>query len=472
MPLMACADLAIVRGTCASYSSDGTRLAFQRECGGRMRAGVLDLATRSETWLDAGPGHSAFPSWHPSGDALVYVYGNETLTAFAAAENAENTGWNLRVWRNGKIRQLDSVRVWDSTPCFSPDGRTIWFSSTRGAPKGTFSTLFSRPLKTNGQVTQILPYETSNTGASSPNISPNGKVLVWARNESFFGGSWHIALARVDAPEKFVVLTPPQEVAYSPRWSPDGKYLAYTGYKVGDEGWMVCIMEVSTGASRHLFAGRMPAFHPAGKKIVYEKDGVLYEHELTAEDFPLPNYDAQKGKESESPHTLWVVKSPSNGLSIPMDGHFAFGDSRTFFVRARVVVPQPSVSGIDVIVAGRYAEHDLGFQLLFRNCAPGVAVRNSSGEYCPVFGKKIEIGRETEIVGIRTKDALYLSVDGGFPVCRRMAGNLPLDNPRKIDVMPPYKSVSQNIDVKFLEVGVGWPSGIITSDDALKEIFK
>ena len=68
-----------------------------------------------------------------------------------------------------------------------------------------------------------------------------------------------------------------RESFYAPRWSPVGWKVACTGYRIGDNGWNIYVIDVKTGEKRCLTAdqvgnSRSPAWSPDGKSIVYENN--------------------------------------------------------------------------------------------------------------------------------------------------------------------------------------------------------
>ena len=127
-------------GTCGVYSPDGGKIAMQRIVKGESRVGVLDRASGRFVWVEKEAGNAAYPAWSPSGDAIVYSYGNETNSAWVA--KGGDTGYHLRIWRRGEgVREITTGRFRDYMPSFSRDGRKIFFASTRCAPPGKVITI-------------------------------------------------------------------------------------------------------------------------------------------------------------------------------------------------------------------------------------------------------------------------------------------------------------------------------------------
>jgi Tol biopolymer transport system component len=91
-----------------------------------------------------------------------------------------------------------------------------------------------------------------------------------------FRGNWRLVVAPVSDLAKGRALTPPDASCHSPRWSPDGRRVCYTGYRVGDPGWCVYVQDVATGAATRVCEGRNPCFSPDGKTLLYDRDGSLF----------------------------------------------------------------------------------------------------------------------------------------------------------------------------------------------------
>ena len=180
-------------GTCGVYSPDGARIAVQRVENGKSRVGVWERETHRFTLVEKEPGNAAYPAWSPTGDALVYTYGNETNTAWAAKDG--ETGYHLRIWRNesrrdggspycGGVREITGGRFRDYMPSFTPDGKRILFVSTRCAsPKVGFATrsgVYAVGLD-GGGLTNLVPSTVNDMGAGQPVVSPDGRILAFVQ---------------------------------------------------------------------------------------------------------------------------------------------------------------------------------------------------------------------------------------------------------------------------------------------------
>ena len=63
--------------------------------------------------------------------------------------------------------------------------------------------------------------------------------------------------------------------AYAPAWSPDGKTIAFTGCREGDDGWQIYLMPSEGGTMTRLAKGKNPSFAPNGRTVVYDRDGEI-----------------------------------------------------------------------------------------------------------------------------------------------------------------------------------------------------
>ena len=119
----------------ACYSPDGQTIVFQSD-----RSGTLDLYTidchqegsdaRRAQLLFRSPGHACFPTFSSDGKSIVYAYAQFTATA----RNRQGDGYNLfsiSADRQGLPIRLTSGPYRDYSPTFAPDGKSIYFNSTR-----------------------------------------------------------------------------------------------------------------------------------------------------------------------------------------------------------------------------------------------------------------------------------------------------------------------------------------------------
>ena len=452
----------LTSGTCGVYSPDGAKIAVQRVEDGKSRVGVWERANGNFAWVEPGPGNAAYPAWSPAGDALVYTYGNETNTAWAAKDGT--TGYHLRIWQSGEgIREITVGRFRDYMPSFAPDGKRILFVSTRCAsPKvglATRSGVYAVGRDGSG-LTNLVPSTVNDMGTGQPVVSPDGKVLAFAQIDNF-RDTWHLVCARADDPDRGCRVTPKEQSAYAPRWTPDGRHLVYTGFTKGDPGWCVYVLNPRTGATRRICEGRNPDVHPSGKWLLYDDGENLCERPFGADDLPSgvpPDETAQAEPVAEPEHVIWRAEKPVYPATMPMDKRFAFGTTRTFFVRAKVRFQAAKEPRFRHFVTGAYEGAPLGFELFVDCDTPKFGVREASGLYMgAVSDMKLDEGKEYVLTGVRTHDRLLIRVDESRPCEFRFSATYPLDRPLKMSVGPTLGGTNE---ILWTEVGTGWPRGL------------
>ena len=459
-------------GTCGVYSPDGGKIAMQRVVAGKSRVGVMKRGSGALgesalpnggafAWVEKGAGNAAYPAWSPSGEAIVYSYGNETNTVWAAKNG--DTGYHLRIWKRGEgVREITTGRFRDYMPSFSRDGRKIFFVSTRCAPPDVFLATRSGVYSVNvdgGDLTYLVPSHVNDEGAGQPVVSPDGKLLALAQIANFYL-PWRIMCARLDKPEVVCAVSPKGQSAYAPRWTPDGRHIVYTGFSKGDPGWCVYVLNPRTGASKRICEGRNPDVHPSGAFLLYDDGAKLYERPFGAADLPAKAVADEESRIYDEPEQIvWRSEEmPDYPATVPMTEAFNFGTERTFFVRAKVRYTPAASPRFRHFLTGEYEGAKLGFELFIDRNRPKFGVRDGGGAYMGVMADMVfEPGREYMLTGIRTAESLYVYVDGMTLQELKFSTTYSLDRPIRLEVGP---TVGGKGDILLGEVGTGWPSNV------------
>ena len=489
-------DHAVIRGSNPVFSPGGTHIAFQQLEGDVFKIGVMPIAGGWVEWIESSPGNAAYPAWTPDG-ALIYMAGNDTETAYEAWKSGSQSGYGLRLWRDGVKRDLTRGRCRDYTPCVSPDGRTVYFVTTRGveSESASFSkaaatriasidlsalanspTLNSPTLNSPTPTLQLqltnsptsLPRiildspNGNNSGYVQPAVSPDGSLLIWGHLDSFFD-SWRICGMRLSNAAQPCPITPSSLAALSPRWHPNGRLICFTGFLKGDPGWGVWVEDIRTGKVKRLATGENPCFSPDGNSITYDRNGTIFLRDFGPADEPdeiLPDI-----RDDDAPETVLLAASgitTETSFDIAGDERFAFGDGTTFFVRAKVRLD--GSGGVRQFAIGDYAENPQAFQVYLSGGDIWFNTRGFDGKWLAVKSKvesrkskveKVEdSARLHDVVAVRTPRRLVLSVDGGEPENEIRGPFLSLDTPQRLVVGAGLK---EGEAIESLEVGSGWP---------------
>lgn len=276
-------ELELAEGINPAFSPDGKTIAFQRLCGREFHLGTVPSCGGEVTWIEQGPGMAAYPVWTPSG-GLLYTWGHDDETSFAAWKGGSASGYGLRICKDGVKRDLTSGRCHDYTPDVSPDGKTAYFATTRWVArrksyvsKVSASDIAQVDLAT-GDVKLLLESSGKcNEGFVQPAVSPDGRTLLWGYLQNY-SYSWRIFGAPLSdvSSNTWYQVSPQGMTAISPRWHPSGKYICFTGFREGDPGWGVWVQEISSGNARRIADGENPVFSPDGKTIAYDRDRKIF----------------------------------------------------------------------------------------------------------------------------------------------------------------------------------------------------
>ena len=226
-------------------SKDGLDIAFI--AGGDVW--VMDTVVREPRQVTATAEFESDVVFAPDGKSIVFVASHLGQPDIWRAERAdEKKHW----WQNDsfKLTQVTKDADAEFNLRFTPDGKSIAFTKTRGD-------LWIMNADGSG-ARRIL------AGPSSPrySFSPDGKWIVYSRSDVNFNSD--VWLMPVDGSKKPYNLSRHPRNDYSPVWSPDGRVIAFTGYRDDEE---VDIHYVWTAASDNDTSSRQRKLKSAIEKI-------------------------------------------------------------------------------------------------------------------------------------------------------------------------------------------------------------
>ena len=205
--------------------------------------------------------NAAEPAWSADGTQLAFT----TAAADELGERFEH-GADLYVMRadGSSKRRITRDRVADFEPSFSPDGRTLVFSSYRAGAR-VDAEIWTVTLRTKRfkRLTRNRSYD------SDPEFSPNGLRIAYcsARQVSVMNrdGTGRRRLTSADG------------TSCQPSWSPDGTQIAFWSDRAGTA--QVWLMNADgsdqTQVTNEPSAARGPAWSPDGSLIAYATGGTL-----------------------------------------------------------------------------------------------------------------------------------------------------------------------------------------------------
>ncbi|MCJ7564736.1 MAG: serine/threonine-protein kinase [Candidatus Aminicenantes bacterium] len=248
-----------------SWSPDGQWIAYVRSLSG--------IAATSELWVISVSNDESFaltdgskgdwsPSWSADSRSLFFVSdrgGARDLWGYSIGKDGQPEGAPRQVTAG-----IEMLRA-----ALGANGRTLAYSKGRTVQNVYRAPLFSGRPATWADVTQLT---NDDAEYESVDVSRDGWLLV----SSDRSGNWDIYVLSGSGGDLRQLTTDPALDA-GPRWSPDGREVAFFSTRTGHrEVW---IMPVNGGPARQLTRSesesRFPAWSPSGGEIVAAGNGLV-----------------------------------------------------------------------------------------------------------------------------------------------------------------------------------------------------
>ena len=229
------------------WSPDGRFVAFASYRNDAVELWLLELASGRATALVADGAVNVEPRWSPDGGRLAYVSSayEGRWHVFVAAVQGGRAGSTRRITEDrdgGLPRYYYGAHDQYLSPTWSPDGRELILVSNRGRIWGSGG--FWRVAAEPGAAPREIHYEET-TWRARLDGARDGKRVVYA---SYVGRQWHqLWLMTADGGDP-LQLTYGDFDATAPRWSPDGRRIAYVSNEGGNSSlWTIDL----PGGRRH-----------------------------------------------------------------------------------------------------------------------------------------------------------------------------------------------------------------------------
>lgn len=243
-----------------AFAPDGSVVVFSRHVGDKIQLIELNLQTREERRVTDRKDPEYDAVFSPDGKSLLFSFDQ-------TSPNQGNIEVYLLQLADGALTKIAgdvNGLSHEESPCWSPDGKRLAFTSTRDGNQELYV------AQRDGSEVQRL---TSDPAIDAhPAWSPDGEWIAFSTNR---WGDLEIALIRPNG-EQLTRLTESPGLDDYPCWSPDGQWLAFTSNRDGQlEIYRMCPDgSEQTNLTRSPAAENFPAFTPAGRLgFVSDQDG-------------------------------------------------------------------------------------------------------------------------------------------------------------------------------------------------------
>ena len=185
---------------------------------------------------------------HPSSDRVPEISKNEKWLAFQSDRDEKSGEIYLMNLESKNIIRLTNNNLYEESPCFSSNGKKILFTRQIKEKKDTLEVsngeIFIMDLKTKKEI-RLTNKDGFDSGAK---FSPNQKQIAFYGKDEITG-NYDIFIMNADG-TNLTNLTNDVLEDYSPTWSPEGSWLAFT--RGNAENYDVWIINIHTKELRRL----------------------------------------------------------------------------------------------------------------------------------------------------------------------------------------------------------------------------
>jgi DNA-binding winged helix-turn-helix (wHTH) protein/Tol biopolymer transport system component len=280
-----------VYGLC--WNANGSHVIFASAQGGPMMLWSVEVASRTQMSVTRGPGDCASPTMAPDGRRLVFDFSHRRWYVYLATEPGDTAsrvlvepglraaalspeGTRIAL-AGGAEAQSPAVSLLDidtmerrtlsgmsaSSVAWMPGGRNLLVAAP--APDETSQWIWRIPIGGG------LPHPVMKGLAHwrDPRPSPDGNVIAAARRSE---AGWDLVLHRLEDGAQRILAR--NTVVAAPRWSPDGRFLAWSGTirpdDLGSGGVWIC--PVDAGTPRRLtMDGAWPVWENDGEHLLFAR---------------------------------------------------------------------------------------------------------------------------------------------------------------------------------------------------------
>jgi peptidoglycan-associated lipoprotein len=154
--------------------------------GANVNARTLEMLDPVINHEDVNEGSMTISS---EGTSIIFAKGNSGKATGTIEVNLFFTRFRNGVWTTPRPLNINDPESWDSTPALSPDGKTLYFSSTRAGGQGG-ADLYSAQLTRRGRwvdIKNLGPKINTSGDEAFPFVSSDGRLYFSSNGHPGFG---------------------------------------------------------------------------------------------------------------------------------------------------------------------------------------------------------------------------------------------------------------------------------------------
>jgi TolB protein len=246
-------------------SSDGRWVVYSSYSKDAVELWALNLETKQTTQLTHAGAVNLEPRFSPDGKRIAFV-----STSFNGRFHifvGEFAGGSLAHVQQLTAENKSTLRRYyysaydhEISPAWSPDGSEILFVSNRGHIYGTGG--FWRMKAEPGSEAREIHYEET-TWKARPDFSPDGTRLIYS---SYLGQAWNQLWAMPSGGGDPFPISYGNFDNINPRWSPDGKQVAFISNRDGNTS--LWVQQIPGGRQTEIVPKQKRYLKPMGRVVI------------------------------------------------------------------------------------------------------------------------------------------------------------------------------------------------------------